>query len=119
MTAKTLLAAHPSLLSEAQLSSLVVETARLGGWSLRYHTLRSKGSPSGFPDWVLLRPGRLLFVELKSESGKVRPEQQRWLDALEEFAYGFCMHVEVHVWRPSDWSEIAETLTGREPREEA
>lgn len=118
-SAKRVLHHDPALLTEAELSSMVVELARLGGWTHRYHTLRSKGSPSGFPDWVFLKPGRLLFVELKSESGRVRPEQQAWLEALEEFADGFCMHVEVFVWRPSDFNEIAETLTGRKPREAA
>lgn len=37
---------------------------------------------------------RILFVELKSDTGKVSPEQQAWLDALSPYS---C------VWRPSMW----------------
>ena len=36
---------------------------------------------------------RLLFVELKSDRGRVSPEQQAWLDALSPYS---C------VWRPAD-----------------
>jgi hypothetical protein len=128
---KRLLARDPALLSEAELSGLVVELARLGGWTFRYHTLRSKGSASGFPDWVFVKGPRLLFVELKSEAGKVSAKQLEWIKALEEVETGIgqctcaaCIasgaaSVEVRVWRPSDWDEIVETLTGKRPIEAA
>jgi VRR-NUC domain len=112
VTARRLLERDPSLLTEAELSSLVAELARLGGWRLRYHTLRSKGSASGFPDWVFVHPakGRVLFVELKSEKGRLSDRQNEWIVGLMGIA-----SVEVCVWRPSDWDEIVETLTGRRP----
>ena len=53
---------------------------------------------AGFPDLVLAKPGRLLFVELKSENGRLSQEQARWLAAL-----GLTERAEVKVWRPSDW----------------
>lgn len=66
------------------------------GW-LSYHTWDSRRSQPGFPDIIAVRGARVLAIELKSETGKVRPEQQMWLDALA--AAG----VETHVIRPSDW----------------
>jgi hypothetical protein len=108
---KKLLAHDPNLLTERDLSSLVVELARLGGWTHRYHTWSSQKSPRGFPDWILVKDGRMLAVELKSEKGPVRPEQTEWLDALSEVP-----GVECYLWRPSDWDEIVLTLTGKSPK---
>lgn len=135
--AKRLLALDPALISEAQLSGLVVELARLGGWK-RYHTADSRRSSHGFPDWVFVKGRRLLFVELKSETGEVSGAQQQWLDALTYVGLSVARaaaladvgtgdgwrtlgepSVEVHVWRPSDFDLIAHTLTGRKPRQEA
>lgn len=153
---KKLLARDPSLLSEAEWSGLVLDVARVGGWERRYHTFSSRRSPHGFPDWVFLHPGRtrhadegtlrpeLLFVELKSETGKVKPEQELWIAALgaledaigdfyandgdgtypalelhyESRRWNIWTPVRVRLWRPSDYPEVVETLTGRKPREE-
>jgi hypothetical protein len=73
------------------------------GWDRRYHTYRSKRSPSGFPDWCLARD-RIIFVELKAEKGKPTPEQVSWLTALTA-AGG-----EVYLWRPTDLEEAAAVL---------
>ena len=56
-------------MTEKELDAAVGKLCRLYGWR-RYHTYRSKHSPAGFPDEVLLRPPRLVFAELKSEKGK-------------------------------------------------
>ena len=62
------------LMSEADLQSQVTELAEKTGW-LFYHTYRSDRSPAGFPDLVLVRPPRLLFVELKKQKAKRTPAQ--------------------------------------------
>jgi hypothetical protein len=126
--AKTVLARDPSLLTESQFASLVVEVARLGGWK-HFHPFDSRRSTHGFPDYVLVKGPRLLFVELKTEAGRVRPDQEAWLEALSEVEEAMKIagtgvwrseaRVEVFVWRPSDWPEIVETLTGRKPKEVA
>src|SRR4051812_42693566 len=36
---------------------------------LVYFTWQSKHSPAGYPDMTLVRAGRLIFAELKSETG--------------------------------------------------
>lgn len=72
-----------------------------------YHTWRSFHSPAGFPDCVMVRiePGpRLIFAELKSEKGKVTPEQEQWLEALQFIG------VEAYLWRPADFDDIVEIM---------
>jgi hypothetical protein len=90
--------------TEAEFSANVLRLAKLKGWRLTYHTHRSDRSEPGFPDWVLVRPPRLLFLELKRERGKATPVQETWLAALA--ACG----VEARLFRPSDWPQIERTL---------
>ena len=103
-------------MSETELQDVYVRpAAEAQGW-LCYHTHDSRRSPSGFPDLVLVRPPRLIFAELKSQRGRVRPDQQAWIVALEAVAgirfdvspdkLGFeagPMLPEVYVWRPAAW----------------
>ena len=83
---------------EKQLQDAIVAAAQRLGW-LVYHTHDSRRSQPGFPDLVLVHPGRgrILYRELKTMTGKVTTDQQKWLDALA--AAG----ADVGVWRPTDW----------------
>lgn len=90
--------------SEKHFQAQIVELAGLSGW-LVYHTHDSRRSAPGFPDLVLVRPPCVLFAELKSERGKLRPEQGEWLAALRA-----CERVEAHLWRPGKWDDIEQTL---------
>lgn len=83
-------------LTERQLSDAVRDLAIRLGWAC-YHTFDSRRSQAGFPDWVLVRGSRLLFIELKSEKGRVSDAQANWLLALS------LTPAEVHVWKPADW----------------
>ena len=97
---------NPTLsMTEKELEAQVKKLARMMGW-LHYHTYRSIRSPAGFPDCVLVKPPRTIYSELKSDKGKVLPEQQVWLDTLAK-----CPHNEVYLWRPSDFEEIAHVLS--------
>jgi hypothetical protein len=93
--------------SEKQFQQQVMDLARYSGF-LVYHVFDSRRSDPGFPDLVLCRPPLVLFAELKSERGKLRPEQREWLEALRG-----CESVGARLWRPSDWPEIEETLSKR------
>ena len=97
-------------MSEDDLQASVVELARrLGG--LVYHTHDSRRSPARFPDLVIAFPrtGALIFAELKSTRGRLRPDQALWLDALRAGARQ--TYREVHLWTPRDWpNPIAATL---------
>jgi len=102
-------------ISETQLLDAIRDVAAWHEW-LCYHTYDSRRSEAGFPDLVLVRGSRLLFVECKSERGWVRPEQRRWLEALGAIGgpqFGFDERgvvvgprlPEVYVWRPADWRD--------------
>ncbi len=96
-----------AVVSEKSLQSQILQLARLAGWRA-YHTFDSRRSAKGFPDLVLVRPPVVLFAELKSEDGKLRPEQREWLEALSR-----CEGVEARLWRPSDFGEIERMLCKR------
>jgi hypothetical protein len=87
---------------DAQLFRGPKSVAHALGWHT-YHTLRSKGSRSGYPDRTCVRE-RILFAELKREKTKPTPDQVEWLDRLSR-AGGEC-----YLWRPSDLEEIAVVL---------
>ncbi len=90
---------------KAFLDKIRREIADPFGWLL-YHTFNSRRSEAGFPDLVLVRDGRILFIELKKDDkAKPSPAQILWLAALKE-----CPGVEVYLWRPSDLDLIVETL---------
>ncbi len=90
-------------MTEQDLQRLVIDAARVGGWRW-YHTHDSRRSAPGFPDVVLVRAPELLFVELKSERGRIRPEQSDWLDALA--ACG----AEAAIVRPADADDLVARL---------
>jgi hypothetical protein len=85
-------------ITEAQLQTAVLELAALFKWR-HYHTHDSRRSAAGFPDLVLVRPPDVLYVELKSDKGRLTPEQTAWLQDLEKAGQ------EVHIWRPADWHD--------------
>lgn len=89
-------------LSEKDFRHQVIDLCKLLGWK-HYFTWTSIHSPKGFPDLVLARE-RIIFAELKTEKGKVTPNQQEWLDALKQ------ANQEVYLWRPSDFDKIVEIL---------
>lgn len=90
-------------MSEAALQAMVVELAERLGYERPYHTHDSRRSEPGFPDLVMLRlpkpgrTGRLVFVELKREDGRLSEAQTAWLIGLK------MVGADVHVFRPSDW----------------
>jgi hypothetical protein len=92
-------------MTEREWQAQVVDAARLMGWRV-YHTHDSRRSAPGWPDLALVRD-RLVMAELKTETGRVSPEQQQWLALLD--AAG----VETHLWRPSDLDEVLAVLKRR------
>lgn len=93
-------------MTERAFLQLVLDAARLFGW-LCFHCHDSRRSPAGFPDLCLCRKGRVLFLELKTATGRVRAEQIVWGERLA--AVGGA--VEYHVWRPTtEWESIQEAL---------
>ena len=99
---------------EANFTKQVLQMAKLLGWRTahfrpgmmangRWITAVS-GDGKGFPDLVLVRGKRLLFVELKTDTGEMSDEQIDWMYDL------FYTNAEVMMWCPSDWNEIQQEL---------
>lgn len=93
-------------MDEATWQAQVLELAGLSGWT-HFHPYNMRRSDPGWPDLVLCRPPELIFVELKTDRGRVRPEQTVWLERLE--ACG----AEVYIWRPRDFDEVHQRLRRR------
>lgn len=89
--------------SEREFQATVMELATLLGWRC-YHVPDSRRCEAGWPDLALWRPPRFLLAELKTNKGRVRLIQQQTIDELRECG------LEVHLWRPSQWDTIVETL---------
>ena len=103
--------AHPVQLdiSEAEFQAQVVALAELTG-HLVYHTYDSRKSQKGFPDLNIVKFSleRPIYAELKTQTGKLTPEQELWKNILESMP-----GVDYRLWRPSSWPEIEKTLVGR------
>lgn len=100
--------------TESQFQRRVVELAETLQWEW-LHIGKTPFRPNqgvrgslfkGWPDLTLLRGYRLLFVELKTQKAPPpTPVQQLVLGRLA------LAGVETHIWRPSDWPLILDTLT--------
>jgi hypothetical protein len=94
---------------EREFQSQVLRLAVLCGWRF-YHTHDARRSPPGFPDLVLKRRRgdrvRVVFAELKREGERPTPVQAEWLADLRDAGF------DARLWRPSDWQEIQDVLTG-------
>lgn len=84
--------AHAHSMSEVELSGTIIRMAEERGWLVKppdkanngngNHRAHRNGTASGFPDLVLARDGEVLFLELKTQAGKLSPEQVLWSMAL-------------------------------------
>lgn len=83
-------------MTEAELQQLVAQACDKMGL-LHYHTHDSRRSERGYPDSTIVGPGGILFRELKSATGQLRPEQRRWGSRIQRAGGNWA------VWRPVDW----------------
>ena len=92
-------------MTEKQFQAQVVRFAKMQGW-ICYHTYDSRRSEPGFPDLVLVKD-RILYRELKTESGRLTKPQKAWGCAIVQAGGDWA------VWRPSQLDEIYKELMGR------
>jgi len=71
-----------------------------------YFTQRSKGSPEGWPDLIILKPPFMRIRELKTNTGGLSLPQRETIDLIKA-----CTQFDVDVWRPRDWQRIVEELS--------
>ena len=101
------------LVKEDDFQRQVIDLAHVFNWSIaHFRPAQTKygwrtavaGDGAGFPDCVFVKPPRLIFAELKSETGQLSAEQYFWLQGLVKCGQ------EVYLWKPSDFEEITEML---------
>ena len=82
------------------------------GWRW-YHPEPKKRSRSrwtvntaaGIPDLICVKPPRVVWLEVKTESGRIRPEQVEWIEELRQSGQ------EVHIIRlPGDYGFLDDLL---------
>ena len=104
-------------ISEKDFSGQVEDLLKLFGWHWTHFrpAFSSKGyrtpikGHKGFPDYCAVRNSTCLFIELKSEKGKLIQEQVEWIDLLQQVAK-VSLGVMVFVWRPSQIDDIVGIL---------
>ena len=93
---------------EAALQNTVVELGRrLNYWV--WHDSDSRKNKAGLPDLIMIRPPRVIFAELKRQSGRLRTAQAAVLGLLHA-----CPGVEVYLWKPEHLEEIKRILLPRD-----
>lgn len=90
-------------ITEAAYQRRITDLANLLG--LRWHhETDSRRSKPGFPDLTICGPKGVAFLEVKTDAGRIKPEQQAWLDALR--AAG----CDALIVRPRHWDDVKALL---------
>lgn len=103
----------PLTVSEASFQRMILTQARARRWMIAHFLPAVRGGVTathmvgdpGFPDLVLARDGVVLHREVKTHTGRLRPAQKEWLNALGAGDTD-------GVWRPNDWPRILAELDG-------
>jgi hypothetical protein len=101
---------------ERDFQTYVIDLATVNQWRIAHfrkaQTARGRwitpvaADGAGFPDLVLVRD-RIIYAELKTNTGKLGPAQIAWGQALTRAG------AEYYVWRPRDADEVQAVLTHR------
>jgi hypothetical protein len=97
-----------SAITEKDWMRTVLEGFTVNGW-WTYHAHDSRRSQPGFPDVVAVHAPtkRVVFVELKTERGRLTADQYDWRDEL------IGAGQEWFLWRPSSWAEAEAVMRGK------
>ena len=106
--------------TEKDFQKQVIEVLHLYGYKVAHFTAAQNqrgqwrtpvaADGKGFPDIVAARQpsatrtARVLFIELKTNVGRLSKEQQAW---RADFVAAGAEH---YVWRPKDWDELTEVI---------
>ncbi len=112
---------QPSLnISEAEWQTVVIDLAHAFGYrcvhwrparvlrdGIETYETPVGGDGKDFPDCIFFKKDHpVIYAELKSEDGKVRPGQQEWLELIAS-----CSMAEAFLWKPSDYEEVIRVLS--------
>lgn len=92
---------------EDDFQAQIVQLAEDCGW-LVWHDNDSRRNDAGLPDLLLIRGAVLLFLEVKTEKGKVSPAQEAFIGRLKQVKY-----VEADIVRPRHFEQVAAVLRSR------
>lgn len=94
---------------EAEFAQRIEQTMDLLG--LRWHhETDSRKSKEGFPDYCIVGPDGVMFLEVKGDGGKATPEQEAWVADLSAADCGDGWGVTAYVAWPSDWDRVLSDL---------
>lgn len=72
--------------TENALKAAVLKIAAERGWMVYTLTQnvvkRPQRKSSGYPDLTLARHGKVIWMELKMQTGQLSPEQEKWREAI-------------------------------------
>ena len=91
-------------MTERDLQDNVIALLKLHGYRV-YHPWSSIHSEAGWPDLAAVKDGRLLFIECKTEKGRVTKAQRQWLTELDGVKV-----VDAFVLRPGPLDELEEMV---------
>jgi hypothetical protein len=116
MTAEEFRALASSQQTETAFLDQVLRLAKVRGWrSAHFRPAQTskgwrtavQGDGKGFVDLVLVRGFIVIFAELKTDTGKLSPEQEAWSIVLAEAQSENMLY---ELWRPRDWPRIEHIL---------
>lgn len=89
-----------------ELQKAIIDLAHLHGWLVaHFQSVKTEqrgwvtpvaADGKGYPDLTLVRE-RVVFMEIKGDGDKMRPDQDKWIAALQDAGAEVCV---VH---PADW----------------
>lgn len=121
---------HWEGMSEKEFQEKVIAFAQDNGWRVAHcrkvlvkmgerthYETPMAADGAGYPDLTMVKKidrdpwagFRLIFAELKTNTGSVRPEQKQWLADLADIGP---FETFAAIWRPKDWPEITRILRG-------
>ena len=98
---------RPSLYPEKKFQREIITHAQDNGWLVFSNGASRQNRTPGFPDLCMVHEQdvRLVFAELKSDTGVLKPMQKRWLEVLRQEP-----QPEAFAWWPSDKDEAERVL---------
>lgn len=63
-----------------------------------------QGDGVGWPDWVLVQPGRIIVAEITQPGKRLTPEQEDWLELWEQAG------AEAYHWTTEDHEKVMKAL---------
>lgn len=100
-------------MKEAEFAARIEDTLNM--LRLRWHhETDSRRSKAGFPDYCIVGPYGVLFLEIKADKGRVTPQQQAWIDDLTKAEPANDVDsqpcVIAYVAYPKDWPKVLSDL---------